>query len=77
MLRQNLLLANFQGNTSMVASLEKQLEEIKALVNKQAEDEGLWGKAEYASEAYIQSELRNLHICIEGGLNNKLLNNKE
>jgi len=45
--------------------MEKQLKEIWDFVQEQAEDEGLWGKAQYASEAYIQTALRNLHHKIE------------
>lgn len=41
------------------------LEEIQALVDEQAEDEGLWFHAEMASEAYLQQELRRLHALIE------------
>ncbi len=38
---------------------------IQALVNEQAEDEGLWFIAETAAEAYLQQELRRLHALIE------------
>jgi hypothetical protein len=38
---------------------------IRALVDQQAEDDGLWFMAETASEAYLQQELRKLHECIE------------
>ncbi len=41
---------------------------IKAIVSKQAEDEGIWFIAETASEAYLQQELRTLHRVIETGL---------
>ena len=40
-------------------------EEILELVNQQAEDEGLWFIAKYATEAYLQNELRRLHALIE------------
>ena len=40
--------------------------EVIELVNKQADDEGLWFIAETASEAYLQQELRKLHAAIEG-----------
>ena len=46
-------------------SLQLQLEAIRALVNEQAEDEGLWFIAEAAAEAYLQQELRKLHAVIE------------
>ncbi len=41
------------------------LHEARQLVNDQAEDEGLWGKAETAMEAYIQAALRELHSAVE------------
>jgi hypothetical protein len=39
---------------------------LKALVNEQAEDEGLWFRAQTAPEAYLQRALRQLHAAIEG-----------
>ncbi len=36
------------------------------LVDRQAEDEGLWFKAETIAEAYVQQALRDLHAEIEG-----------
>jgi len=38
---------------------------IRGLVDRQAEDPGLWFVAEHASEAYLQAELRKLHAAIE------------
>jgi len=38
---------------------------IKALVDKQAEDEGLWYRAQTSAEGYVQQELRRLHAVIE------------
>lgn len=38
---------------------------IQELVNKQAEDAGLWFIAQTAAEAYLQQELRRLHAAIE------------
>lgn len=38
---------------------------VRALVNQQAEDEGLWFEAKTAPEAYLQAELRKLHAVIE------------
>lgn len=35
------------------------------LVQQQAEDEGLWFIAQYASEVYLQQALRDLHAAIE------------
>ena len=43
----------------------KDIKPIMQLVAKQAEDWGLWGEAQYASEAYIQEQLRKLHRVIE------------
>lgn len=40
--------------------------EVIALVNEQAEDDGLWFMAETASEAYLQEGLRALHAAVEG-----------
>lgn len=36
------------------------------LVDVQAKDEGLWFVPVYASEAYLQRALRELHAAIEG-----------
>ncbi len=41
------------------------LDLIRALVAKQAKDEGLWFVTQTASEAYLQQELRKLHQLIE------------
>lgn len=41
------------------------LGELRALVLRQAEDEGLWFVARTAPEAYLQQELRRLHAAIE------------
>ena len=43
----------------------KDLSAIRALVDEQAEDEGLWFEAQYISEAMLQSALRSLHAVIE------------
>lgn len=48
-----------------VLKLLEKINKIKKLVNLQAEDEGLWCKAIYVSEAYIQQGLRKLHAEIE------------
>ena len=39
---------------------------VKALVDEQAKDDGLWFFAETCAEAYLQQELRRLHAAIEG-----------
>ncbi len=49
----------------MSNELKNKLNKIKALVDKQAEDEGLWFNAETAPEAYLQNHLRELHRVIE------------
>jgi hypothetical protein len=36
-----------------------------SFVDKQANDEGLWFRAQTAPEAYLQKELRRLHALIE------------
>lgn len=43
----------------------KQCKEIREFVAAQANDSGLWFDAEYASEEYLQQELRKLHALIE------------
>lgn len=37
------------------------------LVHEQAKDDGLWFIAKYASEAYLQNSLRELHAAVEQG----------
>ena len=40
------------------------MNKILDLIDKQAEDEGIWFRAEYITEAYLQKELRELHrVC--------------
>ena len=46
------------------------MDEIKQLVNEQAEDEALWFNYERITEAYLQQELRRLHAVIERVLAN-------
>ncbi len=45
--------------------LAEAVEGVLELVNKQAEDEGLWFDADYVTEAYLQRNLRELHVAIE------------
>lgn len=40
-------------------------DKLVAMVNQQAEDEGLWFEAQTAPEAYLQQELRELHAAVE------------
>ena len=48
-----------------IKKLRQQLAAIKAIVDEQAEDEGLWFRARRAPEAYLQQALRRLHETIE------------
>ena len=48
-----------------IERLQAIVDAIQAFINAQAEDEGLWGEAQYASEAYIQRGLRGCHAYIE------------
>lgn len=43
----------------------KRYRRLRAIVDRQAEDEGLWFVAQTASEAYLQAQLRLLHAVIE------------
>ena len=49
-----------------VVELEAAHEAAMKVVNEQADDKALWGNAVYASEAYIQQELRRLAAVVEG-----------
>ena len=50
---------------------------LRELVNQQAEDEGLWFDATTAPEAYLQQELRKLHVAIEGKSIGEAILNRE
>lgn len=41
------------------------MDQLRELVNQQAEDDGLWFQAQTAPEAYLQQELRKLHAAVE------------
>lgn len=41
-------------------------EDPQAVVDEQAEDEGLWFVAESITEAYLQQALRRLHAAVDG-----------
>lgn len=45
--------------------MKNKINRIKAIVTEQAKDEGLWFNAKFATEAYLQKELRRLHQVIE------------
>lgn len=44
---------------------DPRLQRLREMVDRQAEDEGLWFIAQYITEAYLQQELRKLHALIE------------
>lgn len=48
-----------------MSEMYEALTRIKALVDEQAEDEGLWFQAQTVPEAYLQQALRRLHGLIE------------
>ena len=52
--------------TEAIQSAQRPLREAQGLVSKQAEDDGLWFRAETTPEAYLQHALRTLHAIIEG-----------
>lgn len=45
--------------------MNRPLQELFDLIFMQSEDDGLWFKAEYATEDLLQSELRRLHAAVE------------
>ncbi len=45
--------------------LREAMDALLLMVNKQAEDDGLWFNAQTAPEGYLQQELRTLHGLIE------------
>lgn len=53
---------------SAVLGLLDEQARLRELVNQQAEDTGLWFVAARAPEAYLQHELRRLHMAIETGV---------
>lgn len=58
-------LADVERRYADVEPLIRKMRELRALVNEQAEDAGLWFIAQYASEAELQQALRRLHSAIE------------
>ena len=46
--------------------LHAQSDALRQIVDEQAEDEGLWCRAETVMEAYLQQALRRLHAAVEG-----------
>ena len=54
-----------------IEELEGKMKHIRAITDRQAEDEGLWFAAVTAPEAYLQQELRKLHSAIEAAKENQ------
>ena len=58
---------------AILAALEREhenaerLRSARKIVDQQAEDEGLWFVAEFSTEAYLQTALRELHEAVETG----------
>lgn len=61
-----LIVQRAENAEAALEQVEGKLAEAEALCEKQAEDDGLWFVAEYASEAMLQAALRELHRVIEG-----------
>ena len=49
----------------IISRQREPMEKLKAIVDEQAEDEGLWFLDPLCSEAYLQAALRRLHAEIE------------
>lgn len=52
-------------NLATASSDRLSIDALKELVDKQADDDGLWFKAYTAAEGYLQQELRMLHDYVE------------
>lgn len=61
--------ATVRGWRTHLEYLTAFLQQIRVVVDRQAEDEGLWGVSVFGTqpitEAYLQEELRHLHKVIE------------
>lgn len=57
--------SDYEALQQRITELERRIAELMAVVDAQAEDEGLWFISETAPEAYLQHELRRLHSAIE------------
>ena len=55
----------YSDHLETITRLRDALNSIQALVDKQAEDEGLFFIAKYATEEYLMLHLRQLHAVIE------------
>jgi len=56
----------YAGTISRLEAALAQPNTAQQVVDEQAEDEGLWFRAQTAAEAYLQQELRRLHAAVEG-----------
>ena len=48
-----------------IVKIKQSMDELLKLVNEQAEDDGLWFDANFATEGYLQKSLRELHHKVE------------
>ena len=67
----------YEGSEAARKEWEAKEKALLELVNQQAEDEGLWFDATKAPEAYLQQELRKLHVAIEGKSIGEAILNRE
>lgn len=60
--------ANFRQISAQleVVALRRWLARLMAIVERQAEDDGIFFRAESAVESYLQQAIRELHRAIEG-----------
>lgn len=65
------LLAAARRLNERLAQRDARIAELCALVDKQAEDDGLWFVAVTAPEAYLQQELRRLHAAVDAAREGK------
>lgn len=54
------------ASPATILALVEEVRAIRALVDEQANDDGIWFIAQTGPEAYLQQELRRLHALIEG-----------
>ncbi len=58
--------AELLKHTLMWYAERERREAVLRVVHEQACDDGLWFRAEHATEAHLQAALRRLHAAIEG-----------
>lgn len=72
--RQRITPCMIEANAAYIAAAHPQailrlceeMREMRAVVDEQANDDGIWFIAQTGPEAYLQQELRRLHALIEG-----------